>query len=421
MPTPEILRRYAELAVQVGVNLQPGQRLLVVAPTEAAPLVRAVSEAAYARGATLVDALFEDAPLARSHVLHAPEEALGAVSQWRIDALMQHAEAGQAILTFTAPDPAGAAATPPVRAARVSAALAARAEEYGKLRSRVRFNWSVLPVATPAWATFLRPDLEASAALDWLWEQLFVLTRLDQEEPLLAWDAHADRLMRRCAQLDALAIEALHFAAPGTDLTVGLPEGHRWFGPRVATALGFSVIPNLPTEEISTLPHRARVEGRVRATKPLIVGGQLIEGLELRFEAGRVVQFSAQRGTEALRGILEADEGASRLGEVALVPQDGLVGRAGRVFYSTLIDENAACHLALGRAYPVTLEGGDAMSLEAFRAHGGNHSRVHVDFMVGSDDLEVSALTRSGARVTLISGGLWVLPALRTQRTFAGW
>lgn len=410
MPTAEFFRRYAGLATQLAVPVQAGGALLIVAPPETSGLVHAVTEAAFERGAADVAVLYEDAAFDALRTASAAAERLEAASPWTVQALTRQAQAGQPILTLHAPDPGAAGYAPAGRSARVLTARNRALETYGGLRSKVAFNWSVMAVATPAWAAFLRPELTESAALEWLWERLGHLLRLDTPDPVAAWDAHARRLAARCARLDELGITELHLHAPGTELRLGLPEGHRWFGPLVPSAQGVTGIPNLPTEEISTLPHRLRAEGTVRATRPLLVEGQLVEGLELTFRAGRVASWRCTSGSELVGALLEADAGASRLGEVALVPESGLVAQKKRTFYSTLIDENASCHLALGRAYPVVLEGGRDLTPEAFEARGGNHSRVHLDFMVGSAELEVAATTRGGDRLTLMEGGEWALP-----------
>ncbi len=410
MPTPEFFRRYAVLATQLAVPVQNGGELLIVAPPETSGLVHAITEAAFGRGAADVAVLYEDAAFDALRTASAATERLNAISPWIVQALTRQAQAGQPILTLHAPNPGSAAHASAERTAQVVAARNRALETYGSLRSRVAFNWSVMAVATPAWAAFLRPELNDEAALEWLWERLGHLLRLDAPDPVAAWEAHARKLTGRCTQLDGLGLAELCLRAPGTDLRLGLPDGHRWVGPLVPSAQGVAGIPNLPTEEISALPHRLQAEGTVRATRPLLVQGQLIEGLELTFQSGLVTSWRCARGSELIEALLGADEGARRLGEVALVPETSLVAQEECVFYSTLIDENASCHLALGRAYPVVLEGGRELTQAAFEARGGNHSRVHLDFMVGSAELEVVATTRGGDRLTLMKKGEWALP-----------
>ncbi|QLG13068.1 aminopeptidase (plasmid) [Deinococcus sp. D7000] len=406
MPDLAFDQRYARLAVQVAVPLQPGQRLLIVSPPETFELAGQIAAAAYDVGAAEVEILYEDPQVLSLKVQRAATAQLQRFSPWTADALTAHARAGQPMLSLHAPSPQ----IQPELDARAAVAASARnaaLEEYGLRRSKVLFNWSVMAVATASWARLLRPELPEADALEWLWQVLARLMRLDAPDPREAWQAHAERLMQRCAALDDLNITELHFEGPGTDLRLGLPEGHQWFGPLVPSAAGLRGIPNMPTEEISTLPHRLQAEGRVRMTRPLVVHGHLIETMDLTFEGGRVTGLHSPSGEALLRALLATDEGAARLGEVALVSEDSRVSREHRTFYSTLIDENASCHLALGRAYPVTLKGGADVEAAEFLARGGNHSQVHLDFMVGSPELDVTALTSDGRRVPVMRGGRW--------------
>ena len=282
MPDQAFYRRYAELAVQVAVPVQPGQHLLIVSPPEAYLAAQAIAQAAYGVGAADVELLYEDAYAGSLKVQHAALERLGTFPAWTAQALNAHAEAGQPMLSLHAPQPQSAGSGRAARWKRAGLAAAARnaaLESYGMRRSRVQFNWSVMAVATPAWAKLLRPDLSPQRRRwTWLWQVLARLLRLDTPDPAQAWQTHAAQLMRRCAALDALQIRELHFEGPGTDLRIGLPEGHQWFGPLVPSTLGLSGIPNMPTEEISTLPHRLLTEGRVRMTRPLVIHGPTDRG-----------------------------------------------------------------------------------------------------------------------------------------------
>lgn len=406
---PERVKHYAELAVRVAIPIQAGQRLLVVSPPAGADVVQAVAVAAYHAGAAHVEVLYEDAALSQLATRYAAEEHLRAFSPLVAEILTQHAQAGQPILTLHAPDPEFLPSSLAQRHSLQTRARLQALEGYGMLRSRVAFNWSVMALPTPTWARFLRPDLSENDALAWLWDILARLMRLDQPDPVAAWQAHAQHLMARCQQLNALKLTELYLKAEGTALRVGLPEGHRWFGPLVESAQGIWGIPNLPTEEISTLPHRLQVEGTVRATRPVVMQGQVVEGLVMTFRDGRVTDMRADTGAALIQTLLDTDEGAAYLGEVALVSQDSLVSREGLTFYSTLIDENASCHLALGRAYPVTLQGGEKLSLAEFQAAGGNHSSVHLDFMFGSEALTVMGKALSGQWLRLMEAGRWIL------------
>lgn len=411
MPDSSFWHHYARLATELALPLEPRQHLLIVAPPETHRLVHIIAEAAFKRGAADVSVLYEDSAFGLLRTASASLKRLRVADpSWLAETLTQQARSGQPVLTLHAPSPRLSACVPAERTAQVLAARNYALETYGSLRSQVAFNWSVMAVATYEWATFLRPELSDEAALEWLWERLGHLLRLDMSDPVAAWQVHAQRLTQRCAQLNELELVELELSAPGTDLRLGLPEKHRWFGPLIPSTKGVSGVPNLPTEEISTLPHRQRADGTVATTRPLVVQGQLIENLTLTFREGRVSSFHCTTGSELVQRLLETDEGANRLGEVALVPENSLVAQERRTFYSTLIDENASCHLALGRAYPVVLTDGQKMTRKAFEQRGGNYSSVHLDFMFGSSELTVDALTRRGERLTLLRQGRWVLP-----------
>ena len=407
MPDAAFYEAYARLAVTAAVPVQAGQKLLIVSPPEVCLLAQKIAEAAYEVGAEAVDILYEDAAVQALRIRHASPEQLAAFPAWTAAALTEQAQAAQPVLTLHAAYLQGPHNVPGSRVATAAAARNTALEEYGMRRSRVTFNWSVMAAATPSWAQLLYPDRSPDAALETLWATLARLLRLDQPDPAAAWQQHAERLMQRCAALNQLNIQSLHFQGPGTDLHIGLPAGHQWFGPSVRSALGISGIPNMPTEEVSTLPHRLETNGHVRMTRPLIVNGQRIDDLELHFEEGRLMAWDSASAGTTLDHLLATDEGATRLGEVALVSEDSLVAREHKTFYSTLIDENASCHLALGRAYPVTLKGGSEMTTDQFRAAGGNHSRVHLDFMVGSPELQVTARTHENADVVVMQSGRW--------------
>ncbi|AZI44993.1 aminopeptidase (plasmid) [Deinococcus psychrotolerans] len=408
MSNQAFYERYARLAVQMAVPIQAGQRLLIVSPPEVYELAQMIAEAAYQAGAAAAEVLYEDATVQELRIRSASADQLTVFPAWMAAALTEHAQAAQPILTLHAAHLQSGPGGLGNRVALAAAARNAALEEYGMRRSRVQFNWSVMAVATPAWARHLYPEASPEVALENLWATLSRLLRLDQPDPSAAWQEHAQRLTQRCAALDQLEIESLHFSGPGTDLEIGLPTGHQWFGPSVSSALGITGIPNMPTEEVSTLPHRLQTNGHVQMTRPLIINGQRIDDLELSFEGGRLSHWRSSSAGETLEHLLATDEGALRLGEVALVSEESLVAREHKVFYSTLIDENASCHLALGRAYPVTLKGGGDLSAAEFEAAGGNHSRVHLDFMVGSPELQVTARTRGGGEVVIMRSGKWV-------------
>ncbi len=268
-------------------------------------------------------------------------------------------------------------------------------------------NWLVVSLPVESWAMKVFPELSPAEAVNRLSEEMVHLVRLDQPDPAAAWRLHLDQLKARCEFMNARRYSSLHFRGPGTDLTVGLPAGHLWEGGALTTRSGIEFVPNIPTEEIFTLPHRDRVNGRVQATLPLSYSGQLIEDFGMTFENGQVVRCHARRGEELLRKLLAMDEGARCLGEVALVPASSPVGASGRLFYNTLFDENAASHLALGQAYLTSMQGGEKMGNEAFTAAGGNLSMTHTDFMIGSAEIDVEGILPGGASEPLMRQGEW--------------
>lgn len=418
-----MLDAYIALILDLGLNLRPGQTLAIGATgstplpvDETAIFLRRMAEAAYRRGARDVDILWDDQDIVRLHYQHAPEEALTAVPDWRVRRLDELMERGAAFFFPRAADPDLLDAVPP---ARVSAAVAARQRGYkafidGEMSNQ--FPWCVAAIATRAWARKVFPRLDEARALDALWRYIFRTMRLDTPDPQAAWRDHLRRLDERATALNRARFARLRYEAPGTDLTVELPPRHRWLGIGGETdAHGRPFAPNLPSEEVFTLPLRAGVHGTVRSTMPLAYQGKLIEGIRLTFERGRIVDYAADAGYDALKGVIETDEGSHYLGEVALVPADAPTN-IGIPLYDTLFDENAACHLAIGTAYPSTLEGGSQMDQEELAANGANKSLTHVDFMIGSRDLDVYGETTGGGRVPILRQGLWVLDIAAGQQ-----
>ncbi|MGE5243151.1 MAG: aminopeptidase [Betaproteobacteria bacterium] len=409
------LSRYADLAVRVGLNLRAGQRLLIIGPLlnggaalEAAPLVRHISERAYRAGARLVETLWGDEALLRARFEAAPRDSFQEFSTWLPRALADHVEAGDAVLSVYANDPNLLSDQPPelVGAAQQAAARAVR--PFRELISRNRTNWTVVAAAGEAWAARVFPHLPTAERVPRLWDAIAHLCRLERPDPVAAWEAHLAALVARRDDLNERRYTALEYRGPGTDLTVGLPDGHLWVSGRSVSQGGIEFAPNLPTEEVFTMPHKDRVDGVVRASKPLSYGNSLIEGFSLTFSGGRVVRMEAARGEAVLRQLLETDAGATRLGELALVPQSSPVAQSGLLFYNTLFDENAASHLALGSAYKFTLGGGETMGDEEFETAGGNRSAAHVDFMIGSGELDIDGVRRDGGAEPLMRAGEWV-------------
>ncbi|MGC4082583.1 MAG: aminopeptidase [Vicinamibacterales bacterium] len=403
--------------MRVALNLRAGQRLFIIGPLanggcslEAAPLVRQIAESAYRAGASYVEALWGDEALQLTRFRHAPRESFDEVSAWFPSALSNHVRNGHAVISIYANDPDLLKDQPPELVGAVQKAVSRAVQPFREHVSRNGTNWSVIAAASVGWAARVFPDLPADQRVPALWDAIARLVRLDREDPVAAWEEHLANLAARRDFLNARRYSALTYRGPGTELTIGLPAGHLWVSGRSVSQHGIAFAPNLPTEEVFTMPHRDRVDGVVTSTKPLSYGGTLIEGFSMTFEGGRIVKVSATRGEEVLRDLVATDAGASRLGEVALVPHDSPVAQSGLLFYNTLFDENAASHIALGSAYKFTLENGDAMTDDAFEAAGGNRSVTHVDFMIGSAQLDIDGVLPDGSIEPVMRRGGWATP-----------
>ena len=408
------LHAYGELAVRVGLNLQPGQRLLVIGPLasggvslEAAPLVREIVTSAYKAGAPLVEVLWGDDALQVARFTHAGPESFSEVSHWVSDALVKHVDGGHAVLSVYANDPDLLKQAPPENVGVVQQAISRSVTPFRDRISRNQTNWAVIAAAGAGWAAKVFPDLAPKQRIERLWELIIELCRLDREDPVAAWQAHIAALAARSDHLNCKRYVALWYRGPGTDLRIGLAEGHVWVSGKSVTQTGIPFTANLPTEEVFTMPHKDRVDGTLRSTKPLSYGGTLIEDFSLEFKEGRVVRVEAAQGETVLRQLVATDEGAARLGEIALVPHGSPISRSGLLFYNTLFDENAASHVALGSAYKFTVKGGETMTEDAFQRVGGNRSIVHVDFMIGSGTLDVDGVTADGITEPLMRAGEW--------------
>jgi len=402
------MNSYADLLVKVGVNLQAGQGLLVRAPTEAAPLVRRVVEVAYRLGSPYVEVSWSDDAVTRARFLHAPDDSFERVPQWRADGYLAMAHQGFASLAIVGDDPDLLAGIDPQRFATYARAWQRATRAYQQIAMNDAIAWTVAAYAGLAWARKAFPGVEDRQAVTDLWDAIFAASRASEADPVAAWERHSGRLKSWCERLDERRYAALRFRGPGTDLRVGLADGHAWEGGSSVTPAGTIFMPNMPTEEVFTAPHRERVDGVVRASMPLANGGSVIDGFTLRFDGGVVVEAHAASGQAALDRILDTDEGARRLGEVALVPASSPIAQTGVLFFETLFDENAASHIALGRAYPTTVEGGAAMSEEQARGAGLNDSLAHVDFMIGSAEMDVDGETADGRLEPVMRAGEWV-------------
>jgi aminopeptidase len=410
------LHAYGELAVKVGLNLRAGQRLLIIGPLasggaslEAAPLVRHIVASAYRAGAALVEVIWGDEALQLVRFKHAPRDSFGEFSTWLPKALFEHAEAGHAVLSVYANDPDQLKDEPTDLVGAVQQAVSRSVRPFRELISRNQTNWTVVAAAGAGWAARVFPQLPRDQQVPRLWDAIGALCRLDRPDPIAAWEEHLKALALRRDYLNRKRYSALKYASPGTDLTIGLPEGHLWVSGRSESRSGIAFAPNLPTEEVFTMPRADRVDGVVRSSKPLSYGGTVIEHFELTFAEGRAVSVKAERGQAVLQQLVDTDSGAARLGELALVPHSSPVAQSGLLFYNTLFDENAASHVALGSAYKFTLSGGENMDDDAFESAGGNRSAVHVDFMIGSAELDVDGVLPNGTSEPLMRRGEWAV------------
>jgi aminopeptidase len=391
------LERYAELAVRVGANVQPRQIVEIGGLVEHAPLVRALARAAYRAGARYVEASYGDAHVRHARIRHAPEETLSMTPPWLLEReRLLGRERGAAIGITGDPEPDLLADLPGERVGK--ARMIELAEESMKQVNERTVNWTGIAFPNDGWAraVFDEPDVER------LWDAVAYAVRLDEEDPIAAWREHVERLERRVATLNALGVDSIRFRGPGTDLTVGLLEQSVWRGPRSQTAWGIEHVANMPTEEVFTTPDARRTEGVARSTRPLVLYGNVVRGLGVRFEAGRIVDVSAESGADVVRGQLATDDRAAYLGEVALVDGTSRVGQQGITFFDTLFDENATCHVAYGAAYAEAVEGDPP-------ADGFNVATVHTDFMIGGPEVGVDAVTRDGDVVPLLRDDRWQL------------
>ena len=404
---PAKLDQLAEVAVRVGLNLQPGQDLILTAPVAALPLVRRIAAAAYRAGAGLVTPILSDEEIALARYRHAEDAGFDRAPGWLYQGMAQAFGAGAARMAIVGEDPMLLAEQDPARVARAGKANALAYKPALEKIANFDINWTIAAYPTRSWAARVFPDLPVDQAVARLADAIFAASRLQGADPVAAWAAHNANLRARTDWLNGQRFAALHFTGPGTDLTVGLADGHEWHGGASAAQNGVTCNPNLPTEEVFTTPHARRVEGFVRASKPLSHQGSLIDGIEVRFAEGRIIEARATRGETVLHQLLDSDEGARRLGEVALVPHSSPISQSGLLFYNTLFDENAACHIALGQCYSKCFVDGASLTPDRIAAQGGNASIIHVDWMIGSGETDIDGITADGARVPVFRKGEW--------------
>lgn len=393
----QLIAALADLTVRYGANVQPGQIVAILSEPGKEPLARAVAETAYAHGAKFVDLSVFDPYLKHARAQHADPDTLDFVpdwlGKWELALGREHA----ARVTLRGPiAPRLMEDIDPEIAGRD---MLPRVPEFGQVVRERTTSWAMVPCPTPGWASIVHPDMEPTAALDRLWNEVAYMCRLDEPDPVLAWKERFAELAATAARLDEVQMDAVRFQGPGTDLTIGLFASSSWEMAEFTTVDGIKHAPNLPSEEIFTSPDPERVDGVVRATKPLFTAGAVVTGIEVRFERGRAVAIDAERGAGTLRAMTACDDGARRIGEVALVGREGRVGALDTVFYDTLVDENASCHIAFGHGFPFTVGEQDAGRV--------NSSDTHIDFMIGGDDVDVTGITRDGREVPLLRDGAW--------------
>ncbi|MGB7999082.1 MAG: aminopeptidase [Anaerobacillus sp.] len=405
----ENLQKYADLAVQVGVNIQKGQTLVVNAPLTSAEFVRNIAESAYGAGAKNVHVEWNDENLTRIKFDKAPDEAFKEFPTWKARGFEEMAENGAAFLSITSSNPDLLKGVDPERISNASKTAGKAMEGYRNYIMSDHNSWSVVAVPSKAWAAKVFPDAPETEQEAKLWDAIFEATRVSTGDPVQAWKEHSANLEQKVDYLNNKHYSKLHYRAPGTDLTIELPKAHQWVGGISENVNGHHFVANMPTEEVFTIPHKSGVNGVVSSTKPLSYGGTVIEDFSLTFEEGRIVKAEAKHGNETLQHLIETDEGAHYLGEVALVPHDSPISNAEIIFFNTLFDENASNHLAIGNAYSFCLEGGKTMSKEELEAAGANESVTHVDFMIGSAEMEIDGIKEDGTSEPVFRKGNWAI------------
>jgi aminopeptidase len=404
---PVKLDRLAEVAIKVGLRLEPGQDLLLTAPTVALPLVRRIAEHAYKAGAGLVTPIFSDEAITLSRYKFAADDSFDRAASWLYDGMAKAFGANTARLAIVGDDPMLLSGQDPAKVARASKANSIAYKPALERIVTFDINWNIIAYPSLSWAKRMFPDDADEVAIGKLAEAIFAASRVNNDEPIAAWDKHNAILRERTQWLNGQRFSALHYSGPGTDLTIGLADGHEWEGGASTANNGITCNANIPTEEVFTTPHCRRVSGHVVSSKPLSYQGTLIDDIAVRFEEGRIVEARASRGEEVLNKVLDTDEGARRLGEVALVPHSSPISKSGLLFFNTLFDENAACHIALGQCYSKCFVNGTKLSPEQIAAQGGNKSLIHIDWMIGSDKIDIDGVHTDGRRVPVFRKGEW--------------
>ncbi len=404
---PEKLDKLAELAIKVGLGLREGQDLFLTSPTAALPLARKIAEHAYKAGAGLVTTIFADEEMTLARYKYAPDQSFDRAPGWLYDGLSKAFDNNTARLAIAGDNPMLLASQDPAKVGRANSALS---RAYKPAQTKIvnfDINWTIVPYPGASWAKLVFPGIPEDEAVAKLADAIFAATRIDRADPVSEWADHNGRLKQKQDWLTDKNFKALKYSGPGTDLTLGLAEGHAWKGGASKARNGVVCNPNIPTEEVFTTPHRLHVEGTVRSTKPLSHNGSLIEDIAVRFEDGRIVDVQAKRGLDVLTKAMDTDEGGRRLGEVALVPHSSPISASGILFYNTLFDENASSHIALGQCYSKCFVGGETITEEEVARRGGNSSFIHIDWMIGSDKIDIDGIGQDGSITPVMRKGEW--------------
>ncbi|WP_430258079.1 aminopeptidase [Neorhizobium sp. IRS_2294] len=404
---PQKLEKLAEVAVKVGLGLAKNQDLVITAPIAALPLVRFLTRHAYKAGAGLVSTFYSDEEATLARYEFAPDASFDKASDWLYEGMAKAYANGAARLAISGDNPMMLSEQDPSKVARANKANSMAYKPALEKIANFDINWNIISYPNPAWARQVFPDVPEEVAVRKLADAIFAASRVDLDDPVAAWASHNANLKKRSTWLNGERFSALHFTGPGTDLTVGLADGHEWHGGASVAKNGITCNPNIPTEEVFTTPHALKVEGYVSSTKPLSHQGTLIDDIRVKFEGGRIVEASAAKGGEVLSRVLNTDAGARRLGEVALVPHSSPISASGILFYNTLFDENASCHIALGQCYSKCFLDGASLTPEQIRTQGGNSSLIHIDWMIGSDKVDIDGIRADGSKVPVMRAGEW--------------
>lgn len=404
------LEKYADLLIRKGVNVQKGHTLIIAIAVEHYAFAKMLTEKAYQAGAAEVVVDYLDDRIAKERLLHADYERLVTVPDYVVEKSNYFLDKNASRLFVRSSNPNAFAGVDPERLSSSTKATAIALEKQRAASQANKFSWNLVVAASPEWAAMVFPDLETEEEqVDALWDAIFKMNRIYEEDPIKAWDEHQERLESKAAILNKYQFDALHYRAPGTDLTLGMPKNHLWEAAGSVNAQGETFIANMPTEEVFSAPDYRRADGYVSSTKPLSYAGVVIEGMKFTFKDGKITEVTAEKGEETIKRLVEENDGARSLGEVALVPHKTPISLSGLTFFNTLFDENASNHLAIGQAYAFSLEGGTEMSQEELKAAGLNRSTAHVDFMIGSDQMDIDGITADGQIVPIFRSGEWAI------------